>query len=712
MLTIGASIVGWISFNRVDAAQTRVAEGSLPEMAAAFRIAEYSRTLAAAAPQLLAATTTDELEDVSESISMAQRGFEEQLLILRDVGVANERLGSYIPNSQAALFKLLFDINTIEGKMPELFDLTAKSEALRAELIDISDRLDDIVIPEIDDQLFYQVTGYRDFDVPPVSRDVHLSVDEFIRYRHLAALLADSTLATQLLSSALSVSEAAFIEPLQESFESAEGRLRISMDALERLDVSEVPNPIFFEALNPIFLRLFEMGSQANDGFDLLVRKLELEAEQSDLLVQTQELAVDLVAEVDGLVTSAESSADSANQASTQAILTGRTLLLAITAVGVAGAFVISFGFVGRVILRRISQLSNRMRRMATGDLEGEVDIQGHDEIADMADALEVFRRHALEVQRLNLVEKLAQELGEKNEQLEEVLEELQRAQDQIVLREKLAALGEVTAGVAHEIRNPLNFVKNFAEASEELIEEMQEIFEEAEDGDLSEDDAEYVEEIVDDLTDNLGRIRKHSERANRIVNDMLLMGRGGGEWRPVDLNTLLNEHALLAYHSARATDPDFNLTIERDFDANVGEVELIPQDMGRVFLNMVGNSCQATDSKRRSLEEQPQPGERYFPTVLLQTLLQGERVLVCIRDNGPGVPPEVLDKMFNPFFTTKPPDKGTGLGLALSNDIVRQHGGTITVDSTEGEYTEMRIDLPLTKPLGAVGEQGEGPIF
>ena len=457
VLTIGASIVGWISFNRVDAAQTRVAEGSLPEMAAAFRIAEYSRTLAAAAPQLFAATTKEDLDRVSEGISMAQRGFEEQLLVLRDVGVANERLASYIPNAQAALFKLLFDINTIEGKMPELFDLTTKSEALRAELIDINDRLDAIVIPEIDDQLFYQVTGYREFGVPPVPRDVHLSEAEFIRYRHLAALLADSTLATQLLSSALSVSDAAFIEPLQESFESAEGRLRISMAALGNSDV--------IRDLNPIFLRLFEMGSQSNDGFDLLVRKLQLEAEQSDLLGQTQQLAVDLVAEVDGLVTSAEASADSANQASTQAILTGRTLLLGITAVGVAGAFVISFGFVGRVILRRISQLSTRMRRMATGDLEGEVDIQGHDEIADMADALEVFRRHALEVQRLNLVEKLAQELGEKNEQLEEVLGELQRAQDQIVLREKLAALGEVTAGVAHEIRNPLNFIKNFSEA-------------------------------------------------------------------------------------------------------------------------------------------------------------------------------------------------------------------------------------------------------
>ena len=246
-------------------------------------------------------------------------------------------------------------------------------------------------------------------------------------------------------------------------------------------------------------------------------------------------------------------------------------------------------------------------------------------------------------------------------------------------MREKLVALGEVTAGVAHEIRNPLNFVKNFSEASQELIEELEEIYEECE-GEPSKDDKELIDELLQDLTDNLGRIRNHSERANRIVHDMLMMGRGGGDWRTVDLNILLNEHALLAYHSARATDPDFQLNLQRDLDPEMGEIEAIPQDLGRTFLNMVGNSCHATDKKRNARFESPSPGDPYMPTILLKTRRQAHKAIVTIRDNGTGIPSTVLDKVFNPFFTTKPTDEGTGLGLALSNDIIRQHGGTIKV--------------------------------
>ena len=697
-LTIAASFVGWISFNRVDEAQNRVVEGSLPEMAAAFRIAEYSRTLSAAAPRLVAATTVEELAQVSAEIAMAKEGFEDQLVLLRSLGEADDLLKTYIPNAQAVLFKLLFNIDEVESKMPELFDLTARAEGLRTELIDLKDRLDSIVVPAIDDQLFYQLTGYRELGTPPVPREVHFSEVEFDRYRHLAALLSDAILATQLLSSALSVADVVFIEPLQESFESAAGRLTISMSALGSSE--------FFAEIDPISTSLFEMGSEAGDGFDLLERKLNLEKEQRDQLTQTQDLALALVAEVDGLVTVAEEVADSANLASTQAILTGRTLLLVISAIGIFGALLISWGFVGRVLLRRIGRLSERMLHMADGDLEGEVNIEGRDEVADMAAALEVFRRHALEVQRLNLVEKLAAELGEKNSQLEHVLAELHRAQDQIVMQEKLAALGEVTAGVAHEIRNPLNFIKNFAEVSQELLEELNETLEG--DNQSTEDQTELIEEITQDLTDNLERIGNHSSRANRIVQDMLMIGRGGGEWRLTDINTLLDEHARLAYHSARATDPDFQLDLQRDLDPDLGEVEVIPQDLGRTFLNMVGNSCQATDEKRLALLESRQDNEPYMPIVRLKTRRGPETAVISIYDNGAGIPPDVIEKIFNPFFTTKPTDKGTGLGLALSSDIIREHGGTIRIESVPGEFTEMIIEIPLVRSAIPVVEATE----
>ncbi len=686
-LTIAASFVGWISFNRVGAAQARVENESLPEMEAAFRMAEYSRTLAAAAPRLVAAQPT-EVDAISEEIRQAQQGFEDQILLLQRLARTEDHLQTYIPNAQAVFFQLLFNIDRIQGQLSQHHALVQRAEELRLLIIDLRSQLDDIIVPAIDDQLFYQLTGFRDLGEPPASRTLYLSETEFNRYRHLAALKSEATLATQLLSSGLSVSDAAYIEPLQESFESTSGRLAISLGAIEGTDLHA--------SLTPPFDQLLTTATAEGDGFDLLIQKLRLEESQDDLLLHTTELAAQLTTEVDGLVTSANQAADAANQASDNAINTGRTLLVAISILGVLAAFAISYGFVGRVLLRRINALSERMRQMADGDLEAEVNIKGRDEVADMAAALEVFRRHALEVQRLNLVEKMAAELVEKNSQLEEVLSELERAQDQIVMQEKLAALGEVTAGVAHEIRNPLNFVKNFSEASGELLEELEEILEEDE---LDEDE---IEEIIEDLTDNLERIGRHSERANRIVQDMLMMGRGGGEWQTVDLNTVFNEHAQLAYHSARAVDPEFQLHIERDYDPEVGDIEAIPQDLGRVFLNMVGNSCQATDFKRVSILEDPRDGTPYMPTVWLKTKRVGDRAQVIIRDNGDGIPPDVIDKIFNPFFTTKPTDKGTGLGLALSSDIVRTHGGTISVDSEEGEYAEMTVDLPLRRPEGA----------
>ena len=263
-------------------------------------------------------------------------------------------------------------------------------------------------------------------------------------------------------------------------------------------------------------------------------------------------------------------------------------------------------------------------------------------------------------------------------------------------MREKLAALGELTAGVAHEIKNPLNFVKNFSEASEELMEELTEVLDESADA-LDEEQRELVDEICQDLTDNMGRIRQHGNRADSIVHDMLQMGRGSGERQLSEINSLLDEHASLAYHSARATDPDFNLTIEKDFDPDVGQIEVVPQDMGRVFLNMVGNACYATDEKRRAIEADD--GVTYFPTLSLSTRRMDDRIEVSVRDNGNGIPPEVVDKIFNPFFTTKPTDKGTGLGLALSNDIVREHGGNIRVETEPGEFTEMIVELPLVPP-------------
>ena len=373
------------------------------------------------------------------------------------------------------------------------------------------------------------------------------------------------------------------------------------------------------------------------------------------------------------------------------------------------GAVLIIWLYLGRILLRRLNMLSNWMLRMAGGDLETSVEMEGRDEVAEMAAALEVFRRHALEVQRLNLVEQLATELQGKNVELESTLGALHKAQDQIVMREKLAGLGELTAGVAHEIRNPLNFVNNFSEVSVELLTELQEVLEE-EGVELGEEQKSLVAEITADLTSNLGRISSHGQRANRIVENMLRMGRGSGTWQRTDINALLEEHARLAYHSARATDSDFQLEIKEDFDPNTGELDVIPQDLGRVFLNMVSNAGHATNDVRRATPGADKAGGPYSPTVWLETKREQDHLEVRIRDNGTGIAPDVIEKIFNPFFTTKPTDQGTGLGLSLSSDIVRRHGGTIRVESVEGEYTEMIVELPLERPAEPLPEPAQAP--
>ncbi len=681
-MTMAASLVGWFSFDRVGNAQSQVNNSSIPEMAAAFEVAEYSSVLVAAAPRLTSAITRKDLESVYDNIADANETIEIQLEILEQNHSEDEHLKRIRVHSQT----LISNVEAIRSQRTELFRLATERESLRNELAELRGRLGDTVVPAIDDQLFYIITGYRELGEPPAEFEEHFSEEEFNRYRHLSELQSDANIATELLANAFTLSEAASVEPLRERFEAVSSRIQRNLEALEGSEA--------FADVAPVFARLSEMGMGEQSGFTLLERELQLGESQTDLLAHNQSEAVALVAEVDVLVVRAQDSAGEATSASTQAILTGRTLLLAISALSVSGAFLIAWLFVGRVLLRRIQMLSDWMRRMAGGDLQARVEIGGNDEVTDMAAALEVFRQHALEVQRLNLVEILAADLQERNDELQSVLEELRLAQDKIITQQKLAELGELTAGVAHEIRNPLNFVKNFSEASEELLVELKDVLEE-EGVELQDEQRELIEEISQDLTDNLVRIQSHGERANRIVHDMLMLGRGGGEVRSVSINDLLNEHALLAYHSARALDPDFQLSLQTDFDPNAGEWAVVPEDMGRVFLNMVSNACYATDEKRNSLTGDG-GSNQYMPTLWLKTERTEDAMEIRIRDNGNGIPEDVIEKIFNPFFTTKPTDKGTGLGLALSNDIVRQHGGAINPVSVSGEYTEMTIVLPV----------------
>jgi two-component system NtrC family sensor kinase len=279
--------------------------------------------------------------------------------------------------------------------------------------------------------------------------------------------------------------------------------------------------------------------------------------------------------------------------------------------------------------------------------------------------------------------------LRKRTADLTKSLDELRTAQDRLVQTEKLASLGQLTAGIAHEIKNPLNFVNNFSGLSVELLDELLEIL-----GGVKTDDKtrEDITDLSDTLRGNLEKIVQHGKRADSIVKNMLLHSReGSGEHRPVDVNALVEESLNLAYHGARAEKQSFNITLERSFDPAAGEVDLFPQEITRVLLNLISNGFYAA-TKRKSQAD----GDGFEPKLAAATKSLGDRVEIRIRDNGTGIPAEVKEKMFNPFFTTKPAGEGTGLGLSISHDIiVKQHAGSIAVDTEPGSFTEFKIVLP-----------------
>ena len=310
----------------------------------------------------------------------------------------------------------------------------------------------------------------------------------------------------------------------------------------------------------------------------------------------------------------------------------------------------------------------------------------------------------AIAIRKVELEELVAErtaELTQQKEELEHTLDELRSTQAQLIQSEKMASLGELTAGIAHEIQNPLNFVNNFSEINTELIDEMKE--------DLSAGSWQSAAEIADDIKQNLEKINHHGKRAEAIVKAMLQHSRTStGKKELTDLNALADEYLRLAYHGLRAKDKSFNATMKTEFDVTIGKISVIPQDLGRVILNLITNAFYAVNEKKKSTAPQPPEGGLYEPTVTLSTSLippsggggagtSGAFVTISVSDNGNGIPQIAIDKIFQPFFTTKPTGKGTGLGLSMSYEIVtKAHGGELKVDNRPGEGVTFTIILPV----------------
>ena len=274
----------------------------------------------------------------------------------------------------------------------------------------------------------------------------------------------------------------------------------------------------------------------------------------------------------------------------------------------------------------------------------------------------------------------------EQAKEIEKAYNELKSTQQQLIQSEKMASLGELTAGIAHEIQNPLNFVNNFSEVNKELIEELKSEKSKVK----SERDEKLEDELINNIAENEEKIIHHGKRADAIVKGMLQHSRNSsGVKEPTDINALCDEYLRLAYHGLRAKEKSFNANMKTDFDESIGNINIIPQDISRVILNLINNAFYAVDEKKK------QNGDAFDPSVSVSTKKVNGKVEIKVADNGNGIPKKVVDKIFQPFFTTKPTGQGTGLGLSLSYDIVKAHGGKLKVGTKEGEGSEFIIELP-----------------
>jgi len=364
-----------------------------------------------------------------------------------------------------------------------------------------------------------------------------------------------------------------------------------------------------------------------------------------------------------------------------EALAEVRSLNTILILVGFFSLFVL-LGFifiVTRVLTLPIVNLTRYTKSVAeSGDYTRSVpELSSKDEIGELAYSFSILMKEIDQAQKT-----LEDRVRERTAQLVE-------AQDLLVQSEKMASLGQLTAGVAHEIKNPLNFINNFSELSVDLTKELKEALASV---DMNENDKSYVNEILGDLSMNAAKILEHGKRADSIVKGMLLHSRGkSGEFQLTDINNMLTEDIALGYHGMRAQDNTFNINIEQDLDKDLPLISVVPQDLSRVFLNMINNACYAVK------DAGPSKPSGWTPTLRISSRKAGNFLEVRIRDNGKGISPENIKKIFDPFFTTKPAGKGTGLGLSLSYDIVvKVHGGQIQVESEPGEYAEFIVTIPI----------------
>ncbi len=831
LFVIAAAAAGLYGLREVGQTLDRITLKTVPAALQAYELSRKSEKIVAAGPALVSTPDASEIEAVSSrasgqlvdasTILAHLRAGHLEPGVLDEIGDVLAKLGEHLSRMRLASLDGIAAAGQKEHVIGETFAAYRQFGAIwRPRFADLRSQV-----------LRLQRAMTAAASAPQEQRNALDQFDQaMVDLLSLDQIQREAGIAFELIIRAADASEPAALDAV-------EPQVQRSIRAIDGL-VSDIDPDISLQLFDP--LRAMR-GAAVGDAsvFGAARREIAAKAESSRLIAENERLSARLKGVVDRLVSSSRNEIDGASLEARRVQTLGRDVLLAVAGLSLASSLLIVWLYVGRNIVARLTRLSGAMIEIASGSRHTVVPVTGSDEVAAMGRAVEVFRRNAIELDKLlaeraetakqleRLVEERTAELAQRqaelrvtfdnmadgvvmfdeelrlaawNRNFQQIIElpdaflaeprtypqyirylaergefgvgtdpeaelrryienarrrysfertrpdgrvlevrhnpvpsggfvliygditerkrseaeiraardaaeeasrtiaaayqELKAAQARLIQAEKMASLGQLTAGIAHEIKNPLNFVNNFAGLSVELLEELKETAAPAIAG-LAEDERADVDEIVGMLTGNLEKIAEHGRRADGIVKSMLEHSRGGsGERREVDLNGLVEEALNLAYHGARAQNQKFNITLERDFDRALAAIELAPQEITRVFLNLFGNGFYAATKRQRD-----GAGPDFRPALKVATHDLGEAVEIRIRDNGTGIPPEIKDKLFQPFFTTKPTGEGTGLGLSISYDIVvQQHGGTIAVDSRVGEFTEFAIRLPRAR--------------
>ena len=695
-----SGVLGWNSLHEMNSIQRNITEERIPELSLAIKMGQESVALTNSAPKLLTANSKEQIEDFSVHHRQNAERLSQILIRLKETHPDKMVLSKYESYHQ----ELTNNLDLLEQSVRLTHDLQTRLQSMLTESLDKAYGINKSLISEVDKQTFFLQTGWKSLSQKqpiPLTRRAN---QKFLNYyRSLQTLKAQTQLASGLLNQAVQLSNPDLIQPLRERFRAALVNCKQSLLLME----DNLFKRTIFKQIQDI--EGIGLGKQNVKGlFGLLEDIFKQKQLQKKYLESNQNAVGNLTGQTEQLIDNIEKIGRNTTQFFENKAGIKKIQFIVLNLFSVLLAF-FAFFIIRKFFVARVRHLSQTILTMSKGNLEAPLKLVGDDEITDIGEAMEIFRKYALEVQKLNLVQKLAKEVQDKNTELEGTIEKLKTAQQQIVMQEKLASLGQLTSGIAHEIKNPLNFINNFSKISQELLEDLSRELREP-DNTLSQESREFVEELLRDIHGNMDKINSHGQRANDIITGMLRHSRSNskGVKEAILFNPFFNSCLNLAHQGKRAVGSKFNVNFVKDYDDKVGEIEINPQDISRVIINLITNAHDALEEKYNALSEEEKRG--YTPCIWVKTLRSGNNLEIRVGDNGPGIPKENIDKIFNPFFTTKSTDKGTGLGLSLTHDIIYKHGGELKARTSPEGGAEFLINLPIHTPPEAESDGEELP--